>query len=181
MLAPPESASRFAFSHASRFGGWIASSFFAASKAFVASTNDSNSSATSLRSCAKESSAATSQQSQVTTHNSAEPPQWLADRMSDPQAGGEARALWDSVQQSKAEAAGSKEKRERIVTAWAVMVLVESLVVSVLWIREFSAAWEIVQARRLAGTLAIAALAPASLAVVGGWRMAHRRPAGSRL
>jgi hypothetical protein len=39
----------------------------------------------------------------------AAPPQWLADRMSDPQEGTEARALWDSVQQSKAEAAGFRE------------------------------------------------------------------------
>jgi hypothetical protein len=67
-----------------------------------------------------------------------------------------------------------------VVAAWAVMVLVESLVVSVLWIREFSAAWEIVQARRLAGTLAIAALAPASLAVVGGWRVAGLARQGAR-
>ena len=39
----------------------------------------------------------------------AAPPQWLADRMSDPQAGAEARALWDSVQQSRTEAAGFRE------------------------------------------------------------------------
>jgi hypothetical protein len=47
--------------------------------------------------------------SQVTNHDPSAPPQWLADRMSDPQAGTEARALWDSVQQSRAEAAGFRE------------------------------------------------------------------------
>src|SRR5579871_3120531 len=51
----------------------------------------------------------TSHQSPVTSHVPAAPPQWLADRMSDPLAGAEARALWDSVQQSRAEAAGFRE------------------------------------------------------------------------
>jgi hypothetical protein len=50
-----------------------------------------------------------SHQSPITSHDPAAPPQWLADRMSDPQAGTEARALWDSVQQSRAEAAGFRE------------------------------------------------------------------------
>lgn len=45
----------------------------------------------------------------ATGAGSAAPPLWLADRMSDPQAGAEARALWDSVQQSRAEAAGFRE------------------------------------------------------------------------
>ena len=58
---------------------------------------------------ASEASNTTSHQSQVTGHHPAAPPQWLADRMSDPQAGAEARALWDSVQQSQAEAAGFRE------------------------------------------------------------------------
>ena len=35
----------------------------------------------------------TSHQSQITSHDSSVPPQWLADRMSDPPAGAEARAL----------------------------------------------------------------------------------------
>jgi hypothetical protein len=58
---------------------------------------------------AAESLPATSQQPQVTGDDASVPPQWLADRMSDPQAGGEARALWNSVQQSRAEAAGFRE------------------------------------------------------------------------
>jgi hypothetical protein len=58
---------------------------------------------------AAESIAATSRQPQVTGHDVSVPPQWLVDRMSDPQAGSEARALWDSVQQSRAEAAGFRE------------------------------------------------------------------------
>src|SRR5579872_151433 len=52
---------------------------------------------------------AASHPSQTTEHDPTAPPQWLADRMSDPQAGAEARALWDSVQQSRAEAAGFRE------------------------------------------------------------------------
>jgi len=56
-----------------------------------------------------ESSAAAGHPSPVTSHDTSVPPQWLADRMSDPQAGAEARALWDSVQQSKAESAGFRE------------------------------------------------------------------------
>jgi hypothetical protein len=55
------------------------------------------------------SSATASHQSPAASHDPAAPPQWLADRMSDPQAGVEARALWDSVQQSRAEAAGFRE------------------------------------------------------------------------
>jgi hypothetical protein len=58
---------------------------------------------------ARESGEAARHQSQASAHDLSEPPQWLADRMSDPQVGGEARALWDSVQQSKAEAAGFRE------------------------------------------------------------------------
>src|SRR5580704_7058070 len=52
---------------------------------------------------------ASSNPSQTTENDPTAPPQWLADRMSDPQAGTEARALWDSVQQSRAEAAGFRE------------------------------------------------------------------------
>jgi hypothetical protein len=64
---------------------------------------------TDLASNTAEPSATASQPSQVTSHDPSAPPQWLADRMSDPQAGTEARALWDSVQQSRAEAAGFRE------------------------------------------------------------------------
>jgi hypothetical protein len=53
--------------------------------------------------------AVTSHPSPTTSHDPSAPPQWLADRMSDPQAGAQARALWDSVQQSRAEAAGFRE------------------------------------------------------------------------
>jgi hypothetical protein len=38
-----------------------------------------------------------------------EPPTWLAERMADPQAGAEARELWDGVQQSRQEAAAFRE------------------------------------------------------------------------
>ena len=56
-----------------------------------------------------DSATGTSHQSPITSHDPSAPPQWLADRMSDPQAGAEARALWDSVQQSRGEAAGFRE------------------------------------------------------------------------
>jgi hypothetical protein len=38
-----------------------------------------------------------------------EPPTWLAERMADPQAGAEARELWDGVQHSRQEAAAFRE------------------------------------------------------------------------
>jgi len=38
-----------------------------------------------------------------------EPPPWLADLMNDPQAGGEARDLWNGIQQSRNEAAAYRE------------------------------------------------------------------------
>jgi hypothetical protein len=73
-----------------------------------------------------------------------------------------------------------------VTAVWIVMVLVEALVVSFLWFREFSASWEIVRARRMVGTLAIAELAPASLVAVGLMRLVQlaregRRPARGAL
>ena len=67
-----------------------------------------------------------------------------------------------------------------VTAVWSVMVLVEALVVSFLWIREFSASWEIVRARRLVGTLAIAELAPASLVAVGLMRLVDLAREGRR-
>jgi Sulfatase/HEAT repeats len=68
-----------------------------------------------------------------------------------------------------------------VTAVWGVMVLVEALVVSLLWIREFSASWEIVRARRLVGTLAFAELAPVSILVVGGFRLVRLARQGRRL
>ena len=51
----------------------------------------------------------TSHQSPVTSHPSSEPPTWLAERMADPQAGAEARELWNGVEQSRQEAAAFRE------------------------------------------------------------------------
>src|SRR6202047_2517452 len=42
---------------------------------------------------------------QVTSHEAAEPPAWLAAQMKDPWGGEEARELWDGVQQARTEAA----------------------------------------------------------------------------
>ena len=47
----------------------------------------------------------TSHQSPVTSHDTAEPPAWLAAQMNDPWGGEEAREFWDGVQQAKSEAA----------------------------------------------------------------------------
>ncbi len=47
----------------------------------------------------------TSHESQITNHDSAEPPAWLAAQMKDPWGGEEAREFWDGVQQAKTEAA----------------------------------------------------------------------------
>ncbi len=47
----------------------------------------------------------TSHESPVTSHDSAEPPPWLAAQMKDPWSGEEARELWNGVQQAKQEAA----------------------------------------------------------------------------
>jgi hypothetical protein len=68
-----------------------------------------------------------------------------------------------------------------VVAAWAAALLLENLAVTVLWRGEFSAAWETAQARRLVPPVALAALAPASLVVVGWWRVAQRARDGSRL
>jgi hypothetical protein len=50
-----------------------------------------------------------SHQSPLTSHQPSTPPQWLAERMADPQAGPEARELWNGVQQSRQEAAAFRE------------------------------------------------------------------------
>jgi hypothetical protein len=50
-------------------------------------------------------SSSTSHESLVTTHDSAEPPAWLAAQMNDPWGGEEAREFWDGVQQARSEAA----------------------------------------------------------------------------
>jgi hypothetical protein len=68
-----------------------------------------------------------------------------------------------------------------VTSVWATMVLIEALLVSLLWRREFSASWEIVRARRLVGTLAIAELAPASIGVVGCFRAIRPALEGGRL
>ena len=49
--------------------------------------------------------AATSRESEITSHDAAEPPGWLAAQMKDPWTGKEAQELWNGVQQAKSEAA----------------------------------------------------------------------------
>jgi hypothetical protein len=65
-----------------------------------------------------------------------------------------------------------------VVTAWAVLLLAENVGVGLLWNAEFAGPWEIALARHAVVPIALAALAPASLLVVGGWRLATRAAAG---
>src|SRR5579864_7941449 len=51
------------------------------------------------------STSSTSHESPVTSHDSTEPPPWLAAQMKDPWGGEEAREFWDGVQQARSEAA----------------------------------------------------------------------------
>jgi hypothetical protein len=51
----------------------------------------------------------TSHESPVTSHAAAEPPQWVAEAMNDPQRGREARAFWEGAQKSQQEAAAFRE------------------------------------------------------------------------
>src|SRR5258708_25292831 len=61
-------------------------------------------------------------ESQVTSHNPAEPPAWLAAQMQDAWGGEEAREFWDGVQQARAEAAAY---RASIATPEAARALQE--------------------------------------------------------
>jgi hypothetical protein len=47
--------------------------------------------------------------SPIISHDPGTPPQWLAERMADPQSGAEARELWNGVQRSRQEAAAFRE------------------------------------------------------------------------
>jgi hypothetical protein len=51
----------------------------------------------------------TSHESPVTSHAEAEPPQWVAEAMNDPQRGREARAFWEGSQKTQQEAAAYRE------------------------------------------------------------------------
>jgi len=51
----------------------------------------------------------TSHQSPATSHAAAELPKWLAEKMADPRSGGEARELWNDVQQTRQDAAAYRE------------------------------------------------------------------------
>jgi hypothetical protein len=53
--------------------------------------------------------ATTSHESPVTSHAEAEPPQWVAEAMNDPQRGREVRAFWEGAQKAQQEAAAYRE------------------------------------------------------------------------
>jgi hypothetical protein len=68
-----------------------------------------------------------------------------------------------------------------VTLAWLAMLLVETVVVGLVWGRDFSGAWEVSQVRRLVVPVAFGALAPASLTVVGWWRVARLAERGATL
>jgi len=68
-----------------------------------------------------------------------------------------------------------------VVLAWLGTLLVENVVLGAGWGSEFTGAWEITQVRRLVVPMALAGLAPASIAVVGWWRVALLAVGGARL
>ena len=59
-----------------------------------------------------------------------------------------------------------------ITLVWLAALQAEGIVVGAAWGAEFSGAWEVTQVRRLVVPMAFAGLAPASLGVVGWWRVA---------
>jgi len=68
-----------------------------------------------------------------------------------------------------------------VAVAWLALLFVENVVVGLVWGRDFSAAWELTQVRRLVVPIAFAALAPVSLVAVGWWRVAHLASRGAWL
>jgi arylsulfatase A-like enzyme len=58
-----------------------------------------------------------------------------------------------------------------VVVAWAALILAENVALGFLWREQFSAAWEVSFARNTVVPIAVAALAPAALAVVVPWRL----------
>jgi arylsulfatase A-like enzyme len=68
-----------------------------------------------------------------------------------------------------------------VVLSWLLALLLENIVVGVAWGTQFSGAWEITQVRRVVVPLALAGLAPASLTLVGWWRVCILAAQRSRL
>jgi arylsulfatase A-like enzyme len=67
-----------------------------------------------------------------------------------------------------------------VVLAWGALLLAENVALGFLWRDQFSAPWEIALARHTVVPIAFAGLAPLSLVVVAGWRVAARAAAGER-
>jgi arylsulfatase A-like enzyme len=68
-----------------------------------------------------------------------------------------------------------------VTVVWIAVAALEPVAIIVSWGQEFSGAWEMAQVRRLVAPIAVASLAPASLAVVAWWRVALRARDGARL
>ncbi len=67
-----------------------------------------------------------------------------------------------------------------VVAAWGAALLAEDVALGFLWRDQFSGPWEIALARHVVAPIALVALAPASLLVVGGFRLALRAGQGAR-
>ena len=67
-----------------------------------------------------------------------------------------------------------------VLAAWAVVLLAENVALGFLWRDQFSGPWEIALARHVVAPIALVALAPASVLVVGGFRLARSAATGHR-
>ncbi|HEV3190191.1 MAG TPA: hypothetical protein VGY54_06815, partial [Polyangiaceae bacterium] len=66
-----------------------------------------------------------------------------------------------------------------IVAVWVGLFAAENTVIAYLWGEQFSGLWEIALARYSVVPMAVIGLAPASLVVVGGWKLAKQAEGGS--
>jgi hypothetical protein len=67
-----------------------------------------------------------------------------------------------------------------ILASWAVLLLAESVAVSLVWGEQFTGVWEMSLARRAVVPVALVVLAPMSIVAAAGWTAAVRAGAGQR-
>jgi hypothetical protein len=65
-----------------------------------------------------------------------------------------------------------------ILAVWGALLLAETVALGFLWREQFSGVWEIARTRHVVVPIAIVALAPLSLVVVAGWRVARKAASG---
>ncbi len=68
-----------------------------------------------------------------------------------------------------------------VTAAWGGALLAENVAIGFLWRDQFLGPWEVSLARHSAVLIALAALAPFSLLVVGAWRVTQRAATGGRM